>query len=108
MKKIYVLYFVLLTACTTTTSMQQREVMGPWPNKLYPGHNCAKVWIQACVGSSQDKYREWKPPRMYTPKEQVAIMRKGKHICEYTDKGPCANMIATKRMVVEYTEGNYE
>ena len=71
--------------------------------------DCKKEWVQACVGSDQDKYRNWKPPKMHTLKEQAEIMRKGKHICEYTNKGKCADWKPIKvKQKVEYEEGVYE
>ena len=83
------------------------SAMPVYANDL-PEHDCKKEWVQACVGSKQDKYRNWKPPVMHTPQEQAEIMKRGKHICEYTDKGKCAGWKKVDRSVIEYDERNWE
>lgn len=55
-----------------------------------PVMDCKKEWVSACVRSDQDKYRDWYPPKMHTDQEVYEIMKRSKHICEFTDKGPCA------------------
>ena len=77
--------------------------------ELPAGHDCKREWVQACVGSDQDKYRNWKPPVMHTLAEQVEIMKRVKHICEYTNKGKCADWKPIKaKQKIEYEEGVYE
>lgn len=64
--------------------------MPVWAGELPAGHDCKREWIQACVGSNQDKYRDWKPPKMYTVEQQIEIMKKNRHVCEFSNEGECA------------------
>lgn len=52
--------------------------------------DCKREWIQACVGSDQDKYRDWKPPKIYTIEQQIEIMKNNRHVCEFDNRGECA------------------
>ena len=51
--------------------------------------DCKREWVQACVGSDQDKYRDWKPPPMHTIEQQIEIMKRSKHVCDYSNEGNC-------------------
>jgi hypothetical protein len=68
------------------------SAMPVWADRLPVGHDCSKEWIQACVGSDQDKYRDWKPPTMYSAAQMQEIMENGSHICEYSKTGDCAEV----------------
>ena len=66
------------------------SAMPVYAAELPAGHDCKKEWVQACVGSDQDKYRDWKPPKMYTVEQQIEIMKNNRHVCEFDNRGECA------------------
>lgn len=57
--------------------------------ELPAGHDCKREWIQACVRSDQDPYRDWYPPKMYDAVQQAEIMKRSRHFCEFDNRGPC-------------------
>ena len=63
------------------------SAMPVYAAELPAGHDCKREWIQACVGSDQDKYRDWKPPKMYTIEQQIEIMKRSRHVCEFSNEG---------------------
>ena len=66
------------------------SAMPVYAAELPSGHDCKREWIQACVGSDQDKYRDWKPPPMHTIEQQIEIMKRSRHVCEFDNRGECA------------------
>lgn len=62
----------LLSACTAAPVPAPKKELPPWPDD------------------------GWKPPVMHTMAEQIEIMERGRHICEFTSKGPCAGMVSQR------------
>jgi len=81
--------FKLLTAALALSVLFLAAQVSAEPPE---GHICADDWIAACVGSTQDKYRNRKPVPLHTPEEMMRLLNEGVHICELTDAGPCAGL----------------
>lgn len=65
--KSFFLFGILITFCFSVSHAEEFNI---------DSHDCKKDWIYACIGSKQDKYRNWKP----SP-PQGTIQEIGETIC---------------------------